>query len=113
MATLSFSPAPDQYELFHSSSYRSGINYMGVRDDEIDRLLVAGRSTFDRDSRREIYRALQRRLHEIEPISCLFHFAVPVLYDPRLGGIAPSPIGLWLTVPGPRAWRWGSKDDSH
>lgn len=112
MASLSFSPAADQYELFHSASYANGMNYQGVHDDEIDRLLVEGRRTFDRSARRDIYHALQRRIHETEPISCLFHFAVPVLYDARLTGLSPSPIGLWLAAPGPRNWRWGPKDSS-
>ena len=106
MASLSFTPVPDQFELYHSTSRDHGLNYVGFRDEEADRLLVLGRQTFDPAERRDVYHRLQQRLHELEPISVLFHFAAPVLYDARLEGLEPSPRGLWLITPGPRQWRW-------
>ena len=72
----------------------------------MDRLFEDGRRTFDESSRREIYRKVQQRLHELEPISCLYHFASPVLQDARLMGVERSPIGLWATTPGAQAWSW-------
>jgi peptide/nickel transport system substrate-binding protein len=106
MASLSLTPAPDQFEFFHSSARENGLNYVGFADPEVDRLLVEGRSTFDPGARTAIYARLQRRIHALEPVSCLFHFATPVLHDPRLAGVEPSPLGLWLAAPGPRRWRW-------
>ncbi len=107
MASLRFTPIPDQYELYHSTSRQNGLNYVGLADPEVDRVLDEGRRTFDPARRREIYSRLQRRLHDLEPLSCLFHFASPLLYDSRLEGIKPSPLGLWQTTPGPRQWKWG------
>lgn len=106
MASLFFTPAPDQYELYHSMARSNGLNYGGVADPEIDRLLEEGRRTFDPSTRRQIYDRLQARLHELEPVSCLFYFAAPILYDARLEGIQRSPLGPWNIVPGPRQWRW-------
>jgi peptide/nickel transport system substrate-binding protein len=100
------SPAPDQFELYHSSAQKNGMNFFGLADPEVDRLVDEGRRTFDPAARRAIYSALQARLHELEPISCLFHFAAPVLVDPRLAGVKPSPLGLWASFPGPRRWSW-------
>lgn len=107
--TLTFTPNPDMFELYHSSA-REYFNFYGLADPEIDRLLVEGRSTFDVDRRRQIYHRLQRRLHEIEPISPLFYFKLPVLHDVRVQGIEPSAVDLYRTTAGPRNWRWIEAD---
>ena len=106
MASLTFTPIPDQYELYHSSATEDGFNFFSFSDPEVDRLLELGRQTFDRAERETVYRELQRRLEELQPMSCLFHFASPVLHDPRLRGLQPSPIDLWRITPGPRVWSW-------
>jgi peptide/nickel transport system substrate-binding protein len=106
MASLTFTPIPDQFELDHSSAAKDGFNFFGLSDPEIDRLLERGRQSFDPAERVALYRRLQRRLEELQPIACVFNFASPVLHDPRLGGLQPSPIDLWRITPGPRAWRW-------
>lgn len=104
--SLLFSPAPDQYDLYHSTARDGGSNYVSFADTQVDRLLERGRTTFDLASRMEVYHQLQVRLHELEPISCLFHFASPVLHDHRLVGIEPSALDLYRTTRGPRVWRW-------
>ena len=106
MATNTFDPTPDQFELYHSSARAEGLNYGGFADGEIDQLLEQGRATLDPGARHEIYNRLQARLQTLQPISYLFQFAQPVLHDARLEGIAASPVGLFQFSPGPRAWRW-------
>ena len=106
MASLGFSPIPDQFELYHSTARGSAYNYVGLDDPEVDRLSDEGRRTFDERARLEIYYRLQRRLYDLEPLACLFHFATPVLHDARLGGVEPSPLDYWRITPGPRAWYW-------
>ena len=106
MASLTFTPIPDQYELYHTSATEDGYNFFSFSDPEVDRLLELGRESFDRAEREAVYRELQRRLEELQPMSCLFHFASPVLHDPRLRGLQPSPIDLWRITPGPRVWSW-------
>jgi peptide/nickel transport system substrate-binding protein len=107
MATFQLSPSPDQFELYHSSARENGMNFTGLADPEVDRLVDEGRRTLDPEARRAIYARLQARLHELEPISCLFHFAAAVLVDSRLAGVKPSPLGLWVVYPGPRQWSLG------
>jgi peptide/nickel transport system substrate-binding protein len=108
MAAFSFTPSPDQFELYHSSAREGGYNHVGFSDPEVDRLLERGRTEWDPDERRRIYYRLQARLHELQPIGCLFHFASPVLHDRRLQGIVPSPLDHWRTTRGPRLWHWAS-----
>jgi len=74
----------------------------------VDRLLEEGRVTVDPAARRAIYDRLQQRLAALEPLSVLFQFAQPILHDPRLQGVTPSPVGLFSFQPGPRAWRWAN-----
>ena len=80
---------------------------MGLADAEIDRLLERGRASWDADERLHIYRELQRRLHELQPLGYLFHLPIPVLHDRRLQGVVPTPIDYWRTSRGPRVWRFG------
>lgn len=112
MASLQLSPSPDTWDLFHSDARNGGMNYFGISDPEIDELIDLGRRTFDETTRRALYSRLQRSLHQREDLSFLFHFASPVLHDPRLVGIRPSPLGLWLAAPGPRAWSLGGGSSS-
>jgi peptide/nickel transport system substrate-binding protein len=104
--SLTFSPNPDHFEVYHSTARKTGYNFGGFSDAEVDRLTESGRYTFDTDRRREIFGLLQSRLHELEPITCLFNFSSPVLHDKRLQGVVPSPLDYWRTTQGPRNWRW-------
>lgn len=106
MGGLSTTPGPDQFELYHSSMREGGYNSMGFSDAKVDALLERGRRTFDPGRRVEVYRELQRRLAELQPVGCLVHFATPVLADARLRGIEPSPLDFWRTTRGPRVWYW-------
>ena len=108
---LATTPIPDQYELYHSTARATGVNYIGFADAEVDRLLELGRTTFDEAERTRHYHRLQRRLHELQPIGCLVHFANPVLLDGRLRGVEPSPMDYWRTTRGPRFWRWADGTD--
>jgi len=108
MGSVQFDLTPDRFDLYHSKARDDGFNYGGFADPEVDRLLDAGRATIDPAARRAIYDQLQRRLDDLQPISFLFQFAQTVLYDPALEGVVPSSVGLFSTMPGPRAWHWSS-----
>ena len=103
---LRFTPNPDQFELYHSTATETGFNFYGLDDEEIDRLVELGRTTFDPEQRKTVYDQLQRALYEREPITCTFNFLSPVLHDRRLTGVTASPLGVLLTIDGPRLWRW-------
>lgn len=104
-----FTPNPDQfYALYHSSAREHGFNFFAVNDPEIDRLLDEGRAATDAGEKREIYFRLQRRLTEVEPLTCLIHFATPVLRRKALTGVRLSPLGYAKTIDGPRLWRYAA-----
>jgi len=104
--TLTLTPNPDQFELYHSSAVDGGYNFGAIDDPEIDRLLEEGRATFDAAERHRLYEALQRRLSDSEPITVLFHFASSMMHTRGLSGIVTSPVGYALTSEGPRRWYW-------
>jgi peptide/nickel transport system substrate-binding protein len=104
---IGLTPDPDQfYDLFHSSAARDGWNFYGLNDPVIDELLDEARRTFDPERRRELYGQLQFELYEKEPIGWTFMFNTPILFDRRLRGVEPTPLGIWLTTKGPRLWHW-------
>ncbi len=100
---------PDMYVLYHSSEMEGGYNFWSNDDPEIDRLLDAVRYTLDPERRLAEMHALQRRLHEQEPVTALFFFDAPLVYDKRLQGVRPSPLGYANTIHGPREWRWAEQ----
>jgi peptide/nickel transport system substrate-binding protein len=69
----SLSLDPDQYSVFHSSQTHPGENnFVSLKDAQVDRLLEQGRSTFDGPKRIAIYRALHRRIAELQPYAFLY-----------------------------------------
>lgn len=103
----SLSQDPDLYDLWHSSKIPPpGFNFLGYRNDEVDRLLEAGRRTFDQGARQAIYRQVHAIVYEDQP--CLFLFVPDSLQmlDSRVHGIDPAPSGIghnriWWYVPAP------------
>ena len=99
-------PIADQTELYHSSSVEHGFNFFRWRDDVTDRLLEEGVRTFEPERRRAVYGALQRRIREHAPLVALFYLETPLLYRREIRGLAPGPLGIYRTVPGPAGWTW-------
>lgn len=70
---------PDVFALWHSSEAAGGANYAGLRDQQIDQLLVDGRATTGEAQRRTIYSEFQQRWAALLPSLPLYQ---PVLaYD--------------------------------
>ncbi|WP_456431548.1 peptide-binding protein [Thermosulfuriphilus sp.] len=86
---------PDIYDIWHSSKIDSpGLNFIGYVNPELDRLLVAGRRTFNREERRKIYARIQEILAEDQPYTFLYvPMALPVIHR-RFRGIEPAPAGI-------------------
>lgn len=86
---------PDLYDLFHSTKTKEGeYNFVGYADPEVDRLLEAGRRTFDQAARRQIYRQVHRRLYEDQPYTFFFvPDALPIVSS-RLRNVVATPIGI-------------------
>lgn len=86
---------PDIYDVWHSSKAAlGGLNHVGYIEPEVDRLLEAGRSTMDRDKRKEIYDKLQVLLHRDQPYCFLFvPYSLPIVHG-RFHGIEAAPSGI-------------------
>ena len=109
-ATFRMTPNPDQYELYHSTAQEDGYNFFGFADPEVDRLLEAGRTTFDEVKRVEVYRQLQRRIHDLEALTAVYYFSTPLLHHAELEGVRTPPLGYLRTTAGPRLWSWAGDD---
>jgi peptide/nickel transport system substrate-binding protein len=100
---------PDMYVLYHSSEMENGYNFWSNDHPEIDRLLDSVRYTLDAEQRLKEMHQLQRLLHEQEPVTALFFFDAPLVYDKRLLGVHTSPLGYANSIHGPRHWRWSDE----
>jgi peptide/nickel transport system substrate-binding protein len=67
----------DHYQLWHSSQIEKGSNFVGFRNDEVDRLLEEARREFDPEMRHVMYRRFHRIIHDEEPYT--FLFTIPTL----------------------------------
>ncbi|MEW6214552.1 MAG: ABC transporter substrate-binding protein, partial [Nitrospirota bacterium] len=87
---------PDAYDIWHSSKTREGeFNFISYRNEEIDRLLLSGRRTFDIEKRRKIYYRIHEILVEDQPYTFLYvPDALPVLHK-RFKGVEKAPLGIW------------------
>ncbi len=86
---------PDLYDIWHSSKTApKQLNFVGYKNPELDRLLVAGRRTFDRKERKRIYAKVQEILAEDQPYTFLYvPMSLPVIHK-RFRGIKPAPAGI-------------------
>lgn len=86
---------PDNYDIWHSSKTREGeFNFMGYKNEEVDRLLEEGRRVFDQAMRSRIYHKIHRIIYDEQP--CLFLYSSEVLpmVNRRFRGVEVSPIGI-------------------
>jgi len=86
---------PDIYDIWHSSKTgEKELNFVGYSNPEVDRLLLAGRRTFDRDVRKNIYWRIQELLAEDQPYTFLYvPMSLPVIHV-RFRGVQPAPAGI-------------------
>ncbi len=86
---------PDLYDIWHSSKTKKGeYNFVGYKNPEVDKLLVAGRRTFDIEMRKKIYYRIHAILAEEQPYAFLYvPDATPIVHK-RFKGIEPAPLGI-------------------
>ncbi len=86
---------PDMYDIWHSSKTKPGeLNFIGYNNQEVDRLLEQGRSTFDLEQRKKAYFRIQEILADEQPYTFLYvPDALPVV-SARIRGIEPAPAGI-------------------
>jgi peptide/nickel transport system substrate-binding protein len=86
---------PDLYDIWHSSKTKEGeLNFIHYKNPEVDRLLVEGRHTFDKEKRKQAYFRLQELIAEDQPYTFLFvPEALPAI-SKRFRGVKPAPAGI-------------------
>jgi len=87
---------PDIYDIWHSSKTKEGeFNFISYNNEEVDKLLIQGRQTFDIDKRKKIYHRIHEILAEEQPVTFLYvPDALPLLHK-RFKGVEKAPIGIW------------------
>ncbi len=95
MLAWNISQDPDMFDIWHSSKTKPGeLNFIGYANPEVDRLLVAGRSTFDLEERKKAYFRIQDILAEEQPYTFLYVPDALITVSARIRGIEPAPIGI-------------------
>ena len=91
----SLSRDPDCYDIWHSSKTRPGeFNFISYSNSSIDKLLIEGRRTFDKEKRKEIYHKIHEVLYDEQPYLFLYvPDALPAVHR-RFKGIEVAPIGI-------------------
>jgi peptide/nickel transport system substrate-binding protein len=87
---------PDAYDIWHSSKTKEGeFNFISYKNEEVDRLLLEGRRTFDMEKRKKIYHRIHEILVDDQPYTFLYvPDALPVLHK-RFKGVEKAPLGIW------------------
>lgn len=80
----------DQFGTFHSSARDGGSNFVGYASDDADRLMEAIRREWDEPKRRELERALHRRLFADQPYLFMTSRRSLDLAKRRVHGLTPS-----------------------
>ena len=90
---------PDLYDVWHSSKTGpSELNFVTYKNEEVDALLERGRSTFDRAERKRCYDRIQEIMAEDQPYIFLYVPDALPIFNARVRGIDPAPIGIGHNV---------------
>ena len=86
----------DPYQVFHSSQIAGqGSNFVGFRNAEADRLIVAARMTLDENKRNEMYHQLQQLFHREQPYTFMFDRQSLRLVSKRVKGAQVHKMGMF------------------
>jgi len=86
---------PDLFDVWHSSkTHFKELNFVSYKNEEVDRLIMEGRHTFDKEKRKKAYFRIQEMLAEDQPYTFLYvPYSLPVVHK-RFQGIEPAPAGI-------------------
>ena len=103
---LNLDPNPDMTANWHSAQIPPiGVNSVFYKSPKADALMDELKTTFDRGRAKELYKELQRVIHEDEPVSFLHIVSLKWGITRRIENVKTSPIGLSLFWPGVSGWR--------
>jgi len=86
---------PDNYDIWHSSKTKEGeFNFIGYKNEEVDRLLTEARRTFDQEKRKACYREIHRIIYQEQPYMFLYVPDSLSALHSRFQGVKLEPIGI-------------------
>jgi len=86
---------PDIHDIWHSSRTKEGeFNFISYRNEEVDKLLVEGRHTFDKEARKRIYMRIQQIFVDEQPTVFLYVPDALTVIHKRFRGIEKAPLGI-------------------
>jgi peptide/nickel transport system substrate-binding protein len=86
---------PDNYDMWHSSKTKDGeFNFIGYKNEEVDRLLIEARQTFDQEKRKACYRQIHRIIYQEQPYMFLYVPDSLSALNNRFQGVKLEPIGI-------------------
>lgn len=86
---------PDNYDIWHSSKTKEGeFNFVGFENEQVDKLLVEARRTFDQSRRAECYHRIHEIIYDQQPYMFLYAPDTLVALHNRFQGIAPALAGI-------------------
>ena len=91
----SLSRDPDNYDIWHSSKTREGeFNFIGYKNEEVDRLLIEARRTFDQEKRKAFYHRIHEIIYDEQPYMFLYVPESLSILHRRFKGIKPALLGI-------------------
>jgi peptide/nickel transport system substrate-binding protein len=88
----------DEHDLFHSRMVDLPLQWAGMEDPRLDRLLDALRDEMDRDRARELWREYQELIVELQPYTYFFFADRLVGINRRLQGAVMDVRGEWVSL---------------
>lgn len=89
----------DIYQIFHSKQIESGgDNFVGYKNEQLDRLIEQARGTVDESKRMPLWREAERILHDDQPYTFLMRRESLVFIDERIKNLQNTNLGLNLGI---------------
>tara|TARA_B100001121_G_C18699717_1_gene626850 strand:- start:11170 stop:11595 length:426 start_codon:yes stop_codon:yes gene_type:complete len=86
---------PDGFSIWHSSQYPNGFNFIGYKNENVDRLLERGRTTVNPDKRKKIYQKIYQDIAMDVPYLFLYFPETLLGINKRVHGLSNAgPAGL-------------------
>jgi peptide/nickel transport system substrate-binding protein len=99
MLSWSLGIDPDDYNVWHSSEYPKGFNFIGYSNPQVDQLLVQGRTVSDRAARVKIYNQAFPIIGKELPYLFLYYPRTISAVNKRVHGLStPGPAGLFVRM---------------
>ena len=86
---------PDNFDIWHSSKTKEGeFNFVGYKNEEVDKLLLTARREFNQAIRQQCYHRIHEILYDEQPYLFLYSPDGLSVLSSRFQGVVPAPIGI-------------------